>query len=112
MQTTLPDEDLSPNRTMNAKSSLVSSRGLFAALVVLGNFGQSAPTKWRWFARHAPDGWSHPRRIMTLSDSFTFPLAGERAGDASTAAFLRECFLRLTISRAGAVGPRHWKNLA
>ena len=53
-----------------------------------GISGQSAPAKWRWFARHAPDVWARARRIMTLSDYFTFALTGERAGDASTVAFL------------------------
>lgn len=59
-----------------------------AAIGFEGISGQSAPTKWRWFAREAPELWARTRRIMTLSDYFTFALTGERAGDASTAAFL------------------------
>jgi sugar (pentulose or hexulose) kinase len=49
---------------------------------------QSAPTKWRWFQRHAAAVWSRTRAIMTISDYVTFALTGERSGDASTAAFL------------------------
>jgi xylulokinase len=49
---------------------------------------QSAALKWRWFQRHAPDLWSRARRIMTISDYFTFALTGERVGDASTVPFL------------------------
>lgn len=53
-----------------------------------GISGQWAPAKWRWFQRHEPAAWAQARRIMTISDYFTFALTGQRAGDASTAAFL------------------------
>ena len=53
-----------------------------------GVSGQSAATKWRWFQCHEPATWKRARRVMTLSDYFTFALTGELAGDASTAAFL------------------------
>ena len=49
---------------------------------------QSAAVKWNWFQRSAPSIWSRTRRIMTISDYFTFVLTGERVGDASTVAFL------------------------
>lgn len=49
---------------------------------------QSAATKWRWFQRQTPALWSRARAMMTISDYLTFALTGERAGDASTAAFL------------------------
>ncbi len=49
---------------------------------------QAAPAKWRWLQRNASALWSRARRVMTISDYFTFALTGERAGDASTAAFL------------------------
>jgi xylulokinase len=49
---------------------------------------QSAVTKWHWFAQHAAPVWTRVRRIMTISDYFTFALTGERVGDASTVAFL------------------------
>jgi xylulokinase len=53
-----------------------------------GLSGQSAAAKCVWFARNAPAVWSRTRRIMTISDYFTFALTSERVGDASTAAFL------------------------
>lgn len=53
-----------------------------------GLSGQSAATKWRWWQREEPERWRRARRIMTISDYFTFALTGERLGDASTAAFL------------------------
>jgi xylulokinase len=49
---------------------------------------ESAGAKWRWFQREDPARWARARRIMTISDYFTFALTGERVGDASTAAFL------------------------
>jgi xylulokinase len=53
-----------------------------------GVSGQNAACKWLWFQRHEPEIWRRTRRVMTLSDYFTFSLTGERAGDAGTAAFL------------------------
>ena len=53
-----------------------------------GLSGQTAPTKWNWLQQHAPAVAKRARRFMTVSDFFTFALTGERAGDASTAAFL------------------------
>jgi xylulokinase len=53
-----------------------------------GLMAESAVPKLRWFMRHAPHVWTQAARILTVSDYFTFALTGERAGDASTAAFL------------------------
>ncbi len=53
-----------------------------------GITGSWAVAKWRWWQKTEPRLWSKTRRVMTLSDYFTFSLTGERAGDASTAAFL------------------------
>lgn len=53
-----------------------------------GLSGHSAVTKWRWFQRHASEVWARTAHVMTISDYFTWALTGERAGDASTAAFL------------------------
>ena len=53
-----------------------------------GFVAESAVPKLRWFMRQAPGVWAQAARVMTLSDYFTFALTGERAGDASTAAFL------------------------
>lgn len=49
---------------------------------------QSAVTKLRWFQRHASDVWARARRVMSISDYFTFALTGERVGDSSAVAFL------------------------
>jgi xylulokinase len=45
------------------------------------------PVKWRWYQRHEPAVWGRAKRIMTLSDYFTFAMTGEAVGDTSTAAF-------------------------
>ncbi len=50
--------------------------------------GHHAAAKLRWFQDKDPGTWARTRRVMTLSDYFTFALTGERAGDASTAALL------------------------
>lgn len=55
---------------------------------LVGISGGFAVGKLRWFAANQPDVWRRTRRIMTISDYFTFALTGERVGDASTAAFL------------------------
>lgn len=49
---------------------------------------QWAPAKWRWFQRQRGPLWQQTRRIMTMSDYFTFALTGERVGDAGTASLL------------------------
>lgn len=49
---------------------------------------ESAVPKLRWFRRERPELWAWVARVMTISDYLTFLLTGERAGDASTAAFL------------------------
>ena len=49
---------------------------------------ESAVPKLRWFRRERPEIWARAARMMTISDYLTFLLTGERAGDASTAAFL------------------------
>ncbi|MBI5693234.1 MAG: FGGY-family carbohydrate kinase [Verrucomicrobia bacterium] len=67
----------------------VARRPEFAAAVGhRGLVAESAVPKLRWFQRVAPDLWKRTARVMTVSDYFTFALTGERAGDASTAAFL------------------------
>lgn len=53
-----------------------------------GVSGQTGSTKWRWFQREQPKVWSATRRVMTLSDYFTYALTGHLVGDASTASFL------------------------
>lgn len=53
-----------------------------------GLTSHSAVSKWRWFQRHEPALWQRARRVMTMSDYFTYALTGERRGDAGTAAFL------------------------
>ena len=53
-----------------------------------GITGAWAVAKWRWWQKNQPQQWAETRRVMTLSDYFTFSLTGERVGDASTAAFL------------------------
>lgn len=53
-----------------------------------GVSGQTAVSKWRWFQRQEPELWARTRRVMTISDYFTFMLTGERVGDAGTASFL------------------------
>lgn len=53
-----------------------------------GVTAQSAVSKWRWFQRSEPALWGRMRRVMTISDYFTYALTGERVGDAGTAAFL------------------------
>lgn len=53
-----------------------------------GISGQSGCSKWRWFQREQPKVWSATRRVMTLSDYFTYTLTGLPVGDSSTAAFL------------------------
>ena len=54
-----------------------------------GIAAECAGAKCGWFRENAPEVWARTRRIMTISDLFTFELTGERAGDASTAAFLK-----------------------
>lgn len=53
-----------------------------------GITGAWAVAKWRWWQKSQPQQWAETRRVMTLSDYFTFSLTGEPVGDASTAAFL------------------------
>lgn len=53
-----------------------------------GFAAESAVPKFRWFQRHEPALWERATRVQTVSDYFTFALTGERAGDASTGAFL------------------------
>jgi len=53
-----------------------------------GITGSWAVAKWRWWQKNQHQQWAETRRVMTLSDYFTFSLTGERVGDASTAAFL------------------------
>lgn len=53
-----------------------------------GIAGGFAVAKWRWYRENLPGVWKSTHRIMTMSDYLTFALTGERAGDASTAAFL------------------------
>lgn len=53
-----------------------------------GISGQTAAAKWRWFQREEPKVWAATRRVMTLSDYFTYALTGQAIGDASTAAFI------------------------
>lgn len=52
-----------------------------------GIVAECAPPKWRWFMHHEPAVWARADQLMTISDYITFALTGERAGDASTAAF-------------------------
>lgn len=47
-----------------------------------------AAAKLRWIQDNNPAIWMRTRRVMTLSDYFTFAMTGEHAGDASTAALL------------------------
>ena len=54
----------------------------------VGFVAESAVPKLRWFRRERPAIWARVARVMTISDYLTFLLTGERAGDASTAAFL------------------------
>ncbi len=49
---------------------------------------ESAVTKCRWWQRERRAEWGRARRLMTLSDYFTWAITGETAGDASTAALL------------------------
>ena len=66
-----------------------ASTAEFARKIGFGGLSaQSAAGKLSWFQRNAPDIWARTRRVMTISDYFTFALTGERAGDASTVAFL------------------------
>jgi xylulokinase len=44
--------------------------------------------KLKWFQKHQPDIWARTHRIMTISDYFTFVLAGHFLGDAGTASLL------------------------
>jgi xylulokinase len=53
-----------------------------------GMTGRSASAKAWWFQRNEPELWQRARRMMTISDYFTFALTGERVGDAGTAALL------------------------
>lgn len=53
-----------------------------------GFVAESAVPKLHWFRRERPEIWARVARVMTISDYLTFLLTGERAGDASTAAFL------------------------
>ena len=53
-----------------------------------GISGGFAVGKWRWFAKNEPETWARVRSQLTISDYFTHAVTGERAGDASTAAFL------------------------
>lgn len=53
-----------------------------------GFVAESAVPKFRWFQRHEPALWQRAARVQTMADYFTFALTGERAGDASTGAFL------------------------
>lgn len=50
-----------------------------------------AGVKCRWLARHEPDLWARTRRVLTISDYFTYCVTGEANGDASTAA-LTGCY--------------------
>jgi sugar (pentulose or hexulose) kinase len=45
-----------------------------------------AGAKCRWFSRHEPGVWARARRVLTISDYFTYRVTGEANGDASTAA--------------------------
>lgn len=47
---------------------------------------ERAPAKCRWFAVNEPALWAKAKRVMTISDYFTWSLTGERHGDAATAA--------------------------
>lgn len=61
----------------------------FARRIGFGGLSaQSAVGKLNWFQRNAADVWTRTRRVMTISDYFTFALTGERVGDESTVAFL------------------------
>ncbi|MBM3851654.1 MAG: hypothetical protein FJ399_00700, partial [Verrucomicrobia bacterium] len=66
-----------------------ASRDEFRAAIGHGGFmAESAVPKLRWFRKNEPRRWAQAARVMSISDYLTFALTGERAGDASTAAFL------------------------
>jgi len=45
-------------------------------------------SKLKWVEKHQPDIWMRTRRVMTISDYFTFSLTGQFVGDAGTASLL------------------------
>ncbi|HTO02395.1 MAG TPA: FGGY-family carbohydrate kinase [Opitutus sp.] len=47
---------------------------------------EGAPSKCRWFAETERAIWAKAKRVMTISDYFTWCLTGELYGDAGTAA--------------------------
>jgi sugar (pentulose or hexulose) kinase len=66
-----------------------AAREAFRVAIGHGGFmAESAVPKLRWFMKHEPHLWARATRVMSISDYLTFALTGERAGDASTAAFL------------------------
>ncbi len=90
------DEPLTPlifwndtrGESMVAEASFSRTEEFRRRVGFSGVSGQTAACKWLWFQRNKPDLWRRARRIMTISDYFTFAMTGERAGDAGTAAFL------------------------
>lgn len=85
------DERGAPVTTEDA--AFAESESFRRTIGYAGISGQSAPAKWRWFQRNAPDVWARVAHVLTISDYFTFAFTGELAGDASTAAFLGVCDL-------------------
>ncbi len=53
-----------------------------------GISGGFAVGKWLWIEKNQPEIWAKARRLLTISDYFTYALTGEPVGDGSTAAFL------------------------
>lgn len=71
-----------------AMARLAGTEGFQRTVGFAGLTGGFAVAKWRWFRANRPELWQRTRRLMTISDYFTFALTGERVGDASTGALL------------------------